>query len=111
MAAVSIPDKLASQIKSTPRLGSVTSDKMQMLLARWEPGSSPITNNEEVGNVVGFETKVILKLLAEAIINAETLEEAYNAVAGAASVEGSVMPSYEEALKLRKEMREKSMIK
>jgi len=56
---------------------------------------------------MAFETKVILKLLAEAIINAKTLEEAYNAVAGAASVEGLVMPSYKEALKQLKEMREK----
>jgi len=33
MVDVSIPNNLASQIKSTPRLGSETSDKMQMLLA------------------------------------------------------------------------------
>jgi len=62
---------------------------------------------EEGDCAVAFETKVILKLLAEAITNAETLEEAYNAVAGAASVEGMAMPSYEEAIKLRNEMRKK----
>ncbi|MCL2048323.1 MAG: UPF0175 family protein [Defluviitaleaceae bacterium] len=33
MVDVSIPNNLASQIKSTPRLGSATSDKMQILLA------------------------------------------------------------------------------
>ena len=33
MIDVLIPDNLASQIKSTPRLGSATSDKIQMLLA------------------------------------------------------------------------------
>ena len=33
MVDVSIPDNLASQIKSIPRLGIETSDKMQMLLA------------------------------------------------------------------------------
>jgi len=56
---------------------------------------------------MAFETKVILKLLADAIANAETLEEAYDAIAGAASVEGLVLPSYEEALYKRNERRKK----
>ena len=58
---------------------------------------------------MAFETKVILKLIAEAITNAETLEEAYDAVAGAASVEGLVLPSYEEALEKRREKRNKAI--
>jgi predicted HTH domain antitoxin len=33
MVDVSIPDNLAAQIKSTPRMGSATSEKMQLLLA------------------------------------------------------------------------------
>jgi len=56
---------------------------------------------------MAFETKVILKLLAEAIINAETLEEAYDAVTGAASVEGLALPSYGEAIEKRNEKRKK----
>jgi len=47
---------------------------------------------------MALETKVILKLLTEAIGRASTIEEAYKIVAGAAEVEGVNVPSYEEFL-------------
>jgi hypothetical protein len=43
-----------------------------------------------------YETKVILALLARQVGNAETLEEAYNAIVEVANVEGVQLPSYEE---------------
>ena len=45
---------------------------------------------------MAYETKVILTLIAEAIGRTETVEEAYNVVVQAASVEGVSLPSYEE---------------
>ncbi|MCL2575531.1 MAG: hypothetical protein FWE33_03770 [Defluviitaleaceae bacterium] len=42
------------------------------------------------------ETKVILALLAKIVGKAETVEEAYQCIVKAASVEGLTLPSYEE---------------
>jgi len=50
---------------------------------------------------MAFETKVILALIAKIISNAETVE----AVTEAASVEGLALPSYQEVLEKRNEMR------
>jgi len=47
---------------------------------------------------MALETKVILKLLTEAIGRAKTVEEAYQILAGAAEVEGINVPSYDEFL-------------
>ena len=46
---------------------------------------------------MAYETKVILKLLANQVARAESLEEAYIFIAEAANVEGLEVPSYEEA--------------
>jgi len=54
---------------------------------------------------MAYETKVILKLLANAIGNAETIEEAYEVIAEAASVEDLTLPSYDEVIERRKEKR------
>jgi len=54
---------------------------------------------------MAYETKVILTLLAKAISNADSVEEAYETVAEAASVEGMTLPSYAEVLEKRKEKR------
>ena len=45
---------------------------------------------------MALETKIIIKLLAEAIGRAKTIEEAYTILADAADVEGISLPSYEE---------------
>ena len=45
---------------------------------------------------MAYETKVILTLLADRIANAKTVEEAYNVIVRAASVEGLKLPSYKE---------------
>jgi len=45
---------------------------------------------------MAYETKVILQQLAERIVVADTLEEAYGAVQRAASVEGVKLPTYDE---------------
>ena len=46
---------------------------------------------------MAYETKVILSLLAQYVSKAQTLEEAYDAIVKAASVEGLKLPSYTEA--------------
>ena len=43
-----------------------------------------------------YETKVILRLLADRIFHAEDLRDAYEAVVWAANAEGVDLPSYEE---------------
>ena len=48
---------------------------------------------------MSYETKVILDLIAQSVAKAETLKEAYNIIASAASVEGLQLPTYEDALK------------
>ena len=48
---------------------------------------------------MGYETKVILALLARNIGKAKTVKGAYNAVVAAASVEGLELPPYEVASK------------
>ena len=48
---------------------------------------------------MAFETKVILKMLANQIAMAESLEQAYSFVADAANVEGLDLPSYDEVKK------------
>jgi len=45
---------------------------------------------------MAYETKVILALLAQQIGRAKTIKEAYTLVVQAASVEGFILPSYEE---------------
>jgi len=57
---------------------------------------------------MAVETKIILSLLAKVISNAETVEEAYEAVVEAANVEGLSLPSYEEVVERRKEKRKQS---
>ena len=48
--------------------------------------------------IVAYETKVILMLLAQQVAKSKTVKEAYNAIARAASVEGVVLPPFEEFL-------------
>jgi len=45
---------------------------------------------------MAYETKVILTLLAEQAVKAKTTKEIYNAIRGAANVEGVQLPTYEE---------------
>jgi len=55
---------------------------------------------------MAYETKLIFRLLAEAIGRTDTVEEAYNVVMQAANVEGVIIPTYEdfrEQLKGKKE--------
>ena len=47
---------------------------------------------------MAYETKVILMLLAQQIARCESVKEAYDSIARAASVEGVKLPSYEEIL-------------
>jgi len=47
---------------------------------------------------MALETKVIIKLLAEAVGRAKSIEEAYTIIAETADVEGISLPSYEEFL-------------
>lgn len=53
-----------------------------------------------------YETKVILKLIAQQIGKAKSLKEAYTFVVNAASVEGMELPTYEEFQKKVKELEE-----
>jgi len=46
---------------------------------------------------MAYETKVILRLLADRIADADDLEEAYESVVNAATVEGMKIPKYPEA--------------
>jgi hypothetical protein len=48
---------------------------------------------------MAYETKVILRLLARHIAKTKNPKEAYKAVVAAASVEGLVLPSYEDEIK------------
>jgi len=45
---------------------------------------------------MAFETKVIIKLLAQQVGNSKTIREAYGYITKAAEVEGMTLPSYEE---------------
>ena len=45
---------------------------------------------------MAYETKVILMALAERVIKAESVKEAYGAIRRAASVEGVHLPPYDE---------------
>lgn len=45
---------------------------------------------------MAYETKVILKLLAQSIGKAKDVEECYDYIVEAANVEGMKLPSYEE---------------
>ena len=57
---------------------------------------------------MALETRIILSLLAKVISNAETVEEAYNAVVDTANnVEGMSLPSYDEVMTQKKEIRNK----
>jgi len=49
-----------------------------------------------------YETKVILKMVAKIIANAESLEAAYSAIAESAQDADVVIPSYEEAVEKAK---------
>ena len=48
---------------------------------------------------MAYETKVILKLLAESIARAKSAKGAYEIVVRAANAEGVTLPSYDEILK------------
>lgn len=48
---------------------------------------------------MAYETKVILRPLARQVAKADSLEEAYEAITLAASVDGLEMPSYEQERK------------
>ena len=43
-----------------------------------------------------YETKVIIKQMTEIVARAESLEDAYNAIANSAREEGVSLPTYEE---------------
>ncbi|MCL2198883.1 MAG: hypothetical protein FWB80_08170 [Defluviitaleaceae bacterium] len=45
---------------------------------------------------MAYETKVILTALAERIVKADSVKEAYGAVRRAASVEGVQLPQYDD---------------
>lgn len=56
---------------------------------------------------MAYETKVILKLLADGIGRTQTTKEAYNVVVRAANVEGLQLPTFEEfQSELKKEREE-----
>jgi len=61
---------------------------------------------------MAFETKVLLSLLLDSIAKSESVKEAYNVVAKAASVEGVKVPPYESAIEeieqVRKENNDKN---
>lgn len=50
---------------------------------------------------MAYETKVILKLIAQDVVKAKTVKEAYRAIKSAASVEGMELPSFD---KMKKEL-------
>ena len=54
---------------------------------------------------MGYETKVLLTLLAEQAAWAKTPKEVYNAIRRAANVEGVLLPTYAD---FRKELAEES---
>jgi len=54
---------------------------------------------------MAYETKVILSLLAQQVGKCKTIKEAYTAIVRAASVEGLVLPSYEEFMEQVEEER------
>ena len=58
---------------------------------------------------MAYETKVILKLLADSIVRAESIEEAYGYVVRAASMEGITLPSYDECLKELQMLKKKNV--
>jgi len=45
---------------------------------------------------MAYDTKVLLSLIARYVAKADSLEDAYNAIKGAANVEGVTLPTYEE---------------
>jgi len=51
------------------------------------------------GDTMAYETKVILKLLANHVARAESLEEVYIFIQDAANAEGLEVASYDEARK------------
>ena len=55
---------------------------------------------------MAYETKVILTLLAQQLVQAESTREAYAFVARAANVEGLQLPPYDD---LRKELEEEKL--
>ena len=56
---------------------------------------------------MAIETKVILSLLLDGVAKSKTLEEAYNVIAKAASVEGVKALPYDEAMKEIEQVRQK----
>jgi len=56
---------------------------------------------------MAVETKVILSLLLDGVAKSRTLEEAYNVIAKAASVEGMNALPYDEAVKEIEQVRQK----
>jgi len=57
---------------------------------------------------VAYETKVILKLLADRIATADSIQEGYEAVRDAANVEGMELPTFEEVQKKRAAIKAKA---
>lgn len=55
-----------------------------------------------------YETKVVLRLLADQIVEADDVEEAYEAVVNAATAEGMEMPDYNEARAKKMKKRQKT---
>jgi len=53
----------------------------------------------EGGIIMAYETKVILRLLANQVALAETLEQAFEMIRTAAQVEGLIIPDLEEVRK------------
>ena len=48
---------------------------------------------------MAYDTKLIVKLIAQNIVKCKTVKEAYKAIKSAASVEGMELPSFEEMIK------------
>ena len=56
------------------------------------------------GEIITYDTKVILRLLARQVAKSDSLEEAYDAIAVAAGVEGVKVPGYDEERKRIEEL-------
>jgi len=55
-----------------------------------------------------YETKVIIRQMAEIIVRSETLEDAYTAIADSAKDEGVTLPSYKEKREKLREINKKA---
>jgi len=57
---------------------------------------------------MAYDTKVIIKMMSRLILKAESLEEAYNEVKEAASVEDVTLPDYQDAKEAIQATRDKN---